>query len=481
MTSSTDWEETTGNWWIPGYEDQSCRGVLSFVPDRGAHLSIVDSEIFPAQSPGPGEYGQYPVINGVTAEGKWVTLLDSFDLQGKWRSPGWNEKTIFSNIILDGCHITRKDDIRFYSGNISFANLHRWMGLSGFKFSRPKRRNRKNYFQFRVDYRVPPSVKFKMDDKIKGEIWSSVNYSPGLSLDGEFSFKQGEALKIRWQQAQNIDDVIGFFRDISVLLSFVVQEDCPIAFCNLKTRYVSRVPRRKSPIIRVYFYQKEFKEPKSGSFQRWLFSFEDIMHDPGIFFQSWSTVRQKITDLIYLYREATHVTKQPVETEFLFLCQAVESYHQRFVGGQYVPKREAARIRKILEAAIPDGLDSELEKALRSRLRFLNEYSLRTRIEGLVERNKDALNILCPEFRPNIARLIRLRNQITHRSNFRELKEKDFEDIRYFSQALGCIFELSVLGELGFDQGAIMKLVTHSPAFRDRRANLSLLENSNTR
>jgi hypothetical protein len=77
--------------------------------------------------------------------------------------------------------------------------------------------------------------------------------------------------------------------------------------------------------------------------------------------------------------------------EFLSLVQALEGLHRSLFKGTYLPDDQYDAIKKSLNAAIPSTLPSDHRDALRSRIRYGNQLSLRKRLAELADRIPDFL------------------------------------------------------------------------------------------
>ena len=75
-----------------------------------------------------------------------------------------------------------------------------------------------------------------------------------------------------------------------------------------------------------------------------------------------------------------------LHVEFLTLMQALEGFHRATMAGLYAAPEVCEDIRKALSNAIPQDISSDHKDALRARIKFVNEVSLRKRLDGLAER-----------------------------------------------------------------------------------------------
>jgi hypothetical protein len=71
--------------------------------------------------------------------------------------------------------------------------------------------------------------------------------------------------------------------------------------------------------------------------------------------------------------------------EFLSLLQALEGFHRAIFAGIYMADVDYEKVKKALGDAIPPNVNSDHRAALRSRIRYGNQVSLRKRMNGLLD------------------------------------------------------------------------------------------------
>lgn len=105
--------------------------------------------------------------------------------------------------------------------------------------------------------------------------------------------------------------------------------------------------------------------------------------------QAWFASYDAIELPAQLALSAFH-TRSVNHVEFLTLTQALEGFHRATFGGKYVSDEDYEPTRIALSNAIPQGLDADHKAALKSRLKYGNEYSLQKRL-GELQKQLDPL------------------------------------------------------------------------------------------
>lgn len=107
------------------------------------------------------------------------------------------------------------------------------------------------------------------------------------------------------------------------------------------------------------------------------------------------------------------------ETRFLFMAQAVETLHRRLYGGEHIPKAEYRtlnkKLRKALDDAFPDDLAPEARQAIKERLGYANEFTLKDRFLDLLRRLPgDVCAYICNDAQAFAEACKNERNLLTH-------------------------------------------------------------------
>src|SRR5207244_934273 len=112
-----------------------------------------------------------------------------------------------------------------------------------------------------------------------------------------------------------------------------------------------------------------------------------------------------------------------LESYFLSLIQAIETFCRTVYGGAYVSRDSYKRVESALVAAIPTDLPDDFRRSLRERIRYGYEYSLRKRLRDVLNgMENETINLVCPDARTFADKIVNTRNYLTHYSN--EIREK---------------------------------------------------------
>ncbi len=118
---------------------------------------------------------------------------------------------------------------------------------------------------------------------------------------------------------------------------------------------------------------------------------------------------------VELYTSTELFGHQLLNFQFLAIMQALETLHRNRFGGAFTSDAEFKTVCDALTAAIPPNTDASLRSALKARLRYANEFSLRRRLKDLAGRlSSDVSNSIDPSVKVFFERAVKTRNYLTH-------------------------------------------------------------------
>ena len=131
-------------------------------------------------------------------------------------------------------------------------------------------------------------------------------------------------------------------------------------------------------------------------------------------FNAWFDNAELLRPVYTLFFGTLYNSEMYAESEFLGLAQALEVFHRRTSSDdddKHFPKEEFEAYRQAMLTALPENARSRL----RDRLTFLNEYSLKDRLDDLFRRVSNDISVLVTEEPDDFIRTVRdTRNHLTH-------------------------------------------------------------------
>lgn len=158
----------------------------------------------------------------------------------------------------------------------------------------------------------------------------------------------------------------------------------------------------------------------------------------------------------------------PQPYDFLSRTQAVEGILRPLSSGTYVPEAEFEQVHAAVLAAIPADTDPSLRQALKDRLRFGNEWSLRRRL-------KEGLQVLSPDLQSMVLGTQRLaefvgstvegRNFWTHYDENEKAVPLTIPEASIAASRLLCLGVVTLLRQVGFNDEEIHARMTETYSF----------------
>ena len=214
----------------------------------------------------------------------------------------------------------------------------------------------------------------------------------------------------------------------------------------------------------------ERRERPASLFVRSLLRFADIEDRAREVLSAWLTKSDRLLEVRALYFLGVY-GQGFVTGKLLALTQAAEAFHRRFYPGAYMdPAAFKENVVRPLTQAIPKGLDDSHEAAIKSRLRFANEYSQSRRFAELVDEHADALQVLVDEPASLTRQIVDARNAFTHFPYPSPEHGRDPEDVLRFNWFLQLLLECCFLETVGFTREEIATVAHRSQTYRQLAA-----------
>jgi len=202
-----------------------------------------------------------------------------------------------------------------------------------------------------------------------------------------------------------------------------------------------------------------------------FFCYSNIASDFENCLNNWFSKADLLAPIYDLYFATLYGSEMYLQHEFLSLAQAVESYHRRVFGGQYVDEAGYKPLYDELIQAIPAKIDSGFRESMKQRMKYLHEFSLRKRLEELFENQNDLFKKIIPSPSTFIEAVVDTRNFLTHYDKDLESKVKKGNKLYKITKQLKFLLEIYFLIELGISEDNIKQLI----AFDERYGYLSTM------
>jgi hypothetical protein len=466
--------EYVGQWWLPETPDASCFGTLRFDGNDSPRLKLSGSlRPLAGRGFGGGEPFAPDIILGFTENGKEVTLYRCHETNTVLSYPGIPSATYIADYAIVGCHLPTKVEVRFEKFWIRHDRLVEWTRLTGFKEQLDMDGNALRGIA--VDWHEPAPYEVT----IAG--WQ-IKFSYGFHQHGDrlehYNLQHHVALEVQPPEPKSIEGFQGEFANH--YRNFVtLGVGTPIHTTDLKALPVPDAdnPDSKPRPASIYHYvsRRDKAVGKIDEFKM-LFSFPAIAADYATCLQRWYGREELLRPVYNLYFGTLYSEPGYVETEFLLLAQALESYHSRsFDRVTYLGRQEFRRVRKALLKALKSPeliLPAEVLDIYTKKLPYLNHLVLHTRIVEVVERLADAARVLIPDAVAFAKRVTDTRNYLTHYEERMRRRSAAGEDLWLLAQQVRFVLELCFLREMGLPDERIVAMASNHQQYLFLRSRL---------
>jgi ApeA N-terminal domain 1 len=434
--------EHTGFWWDPRDPDTRWPGTLTFDPVAGATLkrsiAFHASQIF-------GESKEFPVIYGEGTGGMAITLIDCFETS----STG-----IFANAVVTGFHAGEPDPPILVAA-ATIENLGEWWRPAAIVHD-----SGLDYPDVGVRYTQPDAAEIHDD----GAMCTTIRSGALSSFERR---KVSIAEEIRIEMKASSPQPLSAFRQrmhaCQDLLSIA-----SLTLCNVEDFRLYPPSANGRPKVVGHFHAVPvFKNPAEG-WPRYLFRHKDVEARMKDVFTAWLSNAESLSVVRSLYMSGAY-GKSFIELRLLALAQAAEAYHRRLYEGHDLYRDAddyAANVLPGLLAAIPSGLDQSHRDALRSRLKYGNEFSLTKRMTMLFDKHQAALAAVIPSPRSWIKRIVDYRNGFTHHPVVEDRTDIDKMELVRCNYVLRILLELCFLESMSMDAVTIETLAKGCERYR---------------
>lgn len=441
-----------GQWQIPN-DTELYNGELHF--DKEKRIVVLEI-IIPAseQDPIPSfvHRGKIEYINGTLFNGSKVLLYDCIMGQGSQSVFSHTRQTVYASYALWGLSVDGREELVFRSAFVDFGDILNWYGLCRYE----------NITEYKSETKEPShTYQWRANDPIEVKLENGLNLSflPrtqtyfGEIYGRDFSLEQTVLVNFEYSEEVPWERIVSDIRKIQYLISLGIGGKAEVG----KMKYTHRkifhdIPNwTGDPLFAeadVTFGTGEVTPTKKQMNYEFLFPFKEFLQlDHGV--ENWDKYYDKLKPILDLFF-SLYGSVGTVETAFLSLTQALETYHARFISNktseyekrvqQLVSKYENPRLQEQWQAFLLDeGQKKNKKLFLRSRLADLyyaeGELPLRS------------IHITPTDF---IEKITDSRNYYTHYGEDKKAKAYTQAELPQINGYLMCLLQYHLMITIGF-------------------------------
>jgi len=463
-TTISDTFSCRGFWWIPSAPENRVPGTLSYDPMGERRLEL-DGSLQHDSSKGQFGLLNLPCILGETLDGKACTLVDAYQTSLLLPFPGLATTRFSVSQILIGDDHVDPNSKTYESALITLTDLRAWMGRVPFtdQFG-PGGSSVSTTF-------TTPSIVTTYVAALDAVI--SIEAGFGSSMDyTSRTITYDELLRMSPKEPQALEWYLQALFRFRILLSLLVGRPVHLRRVQLSTSIEKKEGFGGKPIRRyvdLCLRQVGYRQQKDMLTPEMPFPHPLLSGDWPQVVQTWFSKSQSLDTLAGLLFGVSVNRSIPVEFQFLSLIQGIESYHRTHGDDEYVSDKDYEPIKKALLEAIPSNINPDHREALKGRIKYGNEYSLRKRLEITVQSIPESLvTEITNKNKKFIAQVVATRNYLTHRDETDKADVLDLSGMFDASVSLKLLTEFLLLREVGVPVDKLCQVMTVHPRYKNR-------------
>jgi hypothetical protein len=368
--------QTQGVWFLPQTPHATTAGTLSWSED-GALLAVFESFRPLRGAVNADHYNQYDVVHGTTVGSDRVTVLNAVSTSQMiniGREGMKQPEATRSSWLVVGDHVTQEtvyEEVR-----VRIPGLQIWISISGIEQIIVDRTPER---PASIHYRVPAmSEEVVHIDSVDAHFGWGLNRDFAGDVVSEISVVTSGWLTIKPASPQIFEWYVTQAAKVISLLSFVAGTamgydaiEAKIADAHIDVHVLLATRGTTCVFTRA----SDFFMLRSA-----------MGVELEVVLRSWFSIYERIAAPIELALSVLSTKALWPNVEFLLLMQALEGFHRATAPGVYMPNEDYKKVRKTLNAAIPPIVSSSHKAALKSRIEYGNEISLRKRLAELSSR-----------------------------------------------------------------------------------------------
>ncbi|HXS11946.1 MAG TPA: HEPN domain-containing protein [Acidobacteriaceae bacterium] len=441
-----------GEWWLPSVSDAKHKiaGTLAWSKNK-ATLALHDSFAPLRSGPLVQSSQTHPVIHGLTTNGSAVSVLEALSTGGTMAFGGAafrRSESFVSSLVIVGAHVDSQT--RFLRLRARIPGLPTWLGESGVQqiITSPTPEHSDTVIDYRIGRNPVQGVEVP---NIHATLGWGVGWATSGSVLTTVTIASFGYLEITPDQPQALDWYFEQLGKATTLLAF-------LAGAPMKADEVSVKVAEAQPEISVLVGWNNpgycpYSNPHQFFVPRWAM---DVPLDAV--FRKWFDQYASVAMPSQLALSVLSSDGPWIHVQFLLLMQALEGFHRAVADGTYMRPADYETVRHALTTAIPAAVESSHRDALKSRIKYGNELSLRKRLDDLAGRLDASLRTRI--FGGNGAvpqKWIATRNYYTHWDEASRDDALDIPDMYYASVRLRHFLRVLYLDFVGIPQPAIVK------------------------
>lgn len=440
--------DSFGLWWFKGSR-KKISGRLQYNEQNGVILEFVSTYI----GGNPFENKKdLQIIYGVLSNGKKVTLFECYYRNRTFAANGIVYNKYFAKYLIIGSILKDFNKEKFRKVAVEYQNLKHWARITGIEGGLVVR---SDIVGLEMKYSQPKDEVILDNKDIK--ITLSVNSK--ISVD--FLDTPVEETNIVIIEAKKKHDFSYFHNYIIQIQDFLTLALNLPCFINEINIVHDLIKEEKIVNRSLVLYQPSYEtihEDKKYILHDTFFIYDNFKKEINFILAKWISLNNTFIDSIRLYFSNIYRPNQFLDIKFSNLINAIESFHREKFGGSYesVESFTNETYLKLVEA-IPTKLSIDYQENIKSKMKWLNEISLRSRLKSLLSEYEELIVPQWNSVKMFVDDVVSTRNYYTHYTSELKSVVEQKDNLYELYSTLERIMKCILLIEIGIPKEYIMQ------------------------
>ncbi|MFQ5961979.1 MAG: HEPN domain-containing protein [Candidatus Methylomirabilales bacterium] len=445
----------SGVWWLPSAPDNKVSGTLTFSNQDGLCLAVAGpvNEVrrFAVEE-------RVPLILGITAKSQPVTLEGC--LRGRFTSSsgGVARGEYLPDRAYVGAHFPAVEELHFEKAVIGYSQLPNWTRFSRWH-SQFRLESAGDTKTGTVSWNVPRDL---IANTRRGTITLMPRVLGRFRPDEDAHVHR--SLRIQIESREDLTFKTWYTHFLYPLNNMLTLATCtPNSIVDLfVTSRMHPIPGLTASVslpIQVLFQQTYGDTPRARKLltSDMLFTLKDVEDDFSKVLDRWLTISEELAVVSDLFFSAQYWRDMYIESHFLNIVQAAESYHRRQIRRWELREEEHQRRVESILGSAPDSH----KRWLTEKLQHSNDLGLRQRLRHLLDITGPIVLPLINNKQSFIHKVVETRNALIH-GETRPDRIVDLAELYWTTQAMSYIVQACFLQELGFPQDRLVEMFSRT-------------------
>lgn len=446
--------EITGEWHLPEHPEARIAGHLRYSPERTElHLNEAFQPLHGVIRAGDRPT-LYPVIYGTTTAGDAITMLGAqrMGISLNIGSAGMRQpERLISSWLLIGAHMP--PDFAYPEVSFRIPGLEIWLSRQVIAQTLDQEDGGRMLQTFRI---CPVDSDTTPVPVIDATLTWSISWNSQCNPFSSVSVGVSAWITIRPNQPQLLEWYFEQQSKLAAFLAFLagtpMSPDCIEASIGDAHRKISVMVAMRDTGYCSFKNLHDFFMPRGA-----------MMADLPTVVARWFEVYPEVHMPSQLALSVLGTEKLWLHVEFLSLMQALEGFHRGLFDGIYMDEEGYEQVKRALGNAIPAELAQDHKDALRSRIRYGNQISLRKRLDALADLLTQPLREIVIGGNGRVPRnWIDTRNYYTHWDEELRFNVLDGQRMYYANVRMKLLLRILYLDLMGIPEEAIIRALSNA-------------------